>query len=136
MRAAAMSASPSKALLLASLGRTDDSDRVLATRSSSLTSWGRRVRLQSSGIPPGGAVLAHHHAFVRSLLGRFRGVELDTAGEGVLRVVRRPGRAISCARVICDELRDLGLSIRGVHTGEFERMDGKLGGFAVSMEPV
>ena len=45
-----------------------------------------------------------------------------------------PGRAIACACAIRDEVRGLGLEIRaGLHTGECERADGKLGGLAVSI---
>jgi len=43
-----------------------------------------------------------------------------------------PGRAIECALAIRDSVRSLGLEIRaGLHTGECERVDGKLGGIAV-----
>ena len=46
----------------------------------------------------------------------------------------RPATIISLtASAIRDAVRPLGLELRaGVHTGEFERVDGKLGGIAVS----
>ena len=63
-----------------------------------------------------------------------RGDELDTAGDGFFASFDGPGRAIACAREIRDGIRDLGLELRvGLHTGECERLDGKLGGLAVSI---
>ena len=79
-------------------------------------------------------LLARHHALVRRLLARHRGEELDTAGDGFFAAFDGPGRAIACACAIHDEVEGLGLEIRaGVHTGECERVDGKLGGIAVSI---
>ena len=79
-------------------------------------------------------LLARHHAVVRGFLARHRGEELDTAGDGFFASFDGPGRAITCAREIRDGIRDLGLDIRaGVHTGECERLEGKLGGLAVSI---
>ena len=63
---------------------------------------------------------------------RFRGEELDTAGDGFFAAFDGPGRAIECASAIRDAVRALGLEVRaGLHTGECERVDGKLGGIAV-----
>ena len=77
-------------------------------------------------------LLARHHTLVRGELVRFRGEELDTAGDGFFAAFDGPGRAIECACAIRDALRSLDLEIRaGVHTGECERVDGKLGGIAV-----
>jgi len=77
-------------------------------------------------------LLARHHTLVRGELVRFRGEELDTAGDGFFAAFDGPGRAIECACAIRDSLRSLDLEIRaGVHTGECERVDGKLGGIAV-----
>jgi class 3 adenylate cyclase len=43
-----------------------------------------------------------------------------------------PARAIRCACAITDSVRELGLEVRaGLHTGECELMDGKVGGIAV-----
>ena len=79
-------------------------------------------------------LLARHHAVVRGLLARHRGEELDTAGDGFFAAFDGPGRAIEAACAIRDEVRSLGLEIRaGLHTGECERVDGKLGGIAVSI---
>ncbi len=63
---------------------------------------------------------------------RFRGRELDTAGDGFFASFDGPARAIRCARAIVDAVKRLGLAVRaGVHTGECELIDGKVGGVAV-----
>lgn len=79
-------------------------------------------------------LLEQHHALTRRLIAQFRGDELDTAGDGFFASFDGPGRAITCACAIRDEVRALGLDIRaGIHTGECERIDGKLAGIAVSL---
>jgi len=73
-----------------------------------------------------------HHAAVRRELARYRGTEVDTAGDGFLATFDGPARAIRCAAAIIAAVRPIGLELRaGVHTGEVERMDGKLAGLAV-----
>jgi class 3 adenylate cyclase len=77
-------------------------------------------------------LLERHHALVRKELSRFRGRELDTAGDGFLASFDGPARAIRCACAIVDDLRELDLEIRaGLHTGECELVDGKVAGIAV-----
>jgi class 3 adenylate cyclase/pimeloyl-ACP methyl ester carboxylesterase len=79
-------------------------------------------------------LLERHHACVRSELARYRGIELDTAGDGFFARFDGPARAIRCARAIRDGVAELGLEIRaGVHTGECEVLDGKVAGVAVSI---
>ncbi|MGH3135415.1 MAG: adenylate/guanylate cyclase domain-containing protein [Gaiellaceae bacterium] len=75
-----------------------------------------------------------HHAHVRALLERFRGTEVDTAGDGFLASFDGPARAIRCAQAIVDEVKLLGIEVRaGLHTGECELIDGKVGGMAVNI---
>jgi len=75
-----------------------------------------------------------HHATVRTLLARYRGSELDTAGDGFFASFDGPARAVRCAVAITDAVRGLGIEIRaGLHTGEVERLDGKVGGLAVNI---
>jgi class 3 adenylate cyclase len=63
---------------------------------------------------------------------RYRGVEVDTAGEGFFASFDGPARAIRCACAITDSVRELGLDVRaGLHTGECELIDGKVAGIAV-----
>jgi class 3 adenylate cyclase len=79
-------------------------------------------------------LLHEHHVAVRRELSRFRGEELDTAGDGFFAVFDGPARAISCARSIVGAVGELGLDVRaGVHTGECELHEGKVAGIAVSM---
>src|SRR5262245_41945926 len=79
-------------------------------------------------------LLERHHAHVRALLDRYRGVEIDTAGDGFFATFDGPARAIRCARAIVDEVRRLGIEVRaGLHTGECETIDGKVGGIAVNI---
>ena len=78
------------------------------------------------------ALLARHHEVVRALISRYRGTEVDTAGDGFFATFDGPARAIHCATSIADAVHDLGLEIRaGLHTGECELMDGKVEGIAV-----
>jgi pimeloyl-ACP methyl ester carboxylesterase/class 3 adenylate cyclase len=77
-------------------------------------------------------LLAKHHASIRREFVRFRGAELDAAGDGFFARFDGPARAIRCARAITESVRDLGLEVRaGLHTGECEIIDGKIGGIAV-----
>jgi pimeloyl-ACP methyl ester carboxylesterase len=79
-------------------------------------------------------LLEQHHARTRAQLTRFRGVELDTAGDGFFARFDGPARAIRCACAVRDAVTDLGLEMRaGLHTGECEVMDGKVAGLAVSI---
>jgi pimeloyl-ACP methyl ester carboxylesterase len=77
-------------------------------------------------------LLARHHALIRRELVRFRGAELDVAGDGFFARFDGPARAIRCACAITESVRELGLEVRaGLHTGECEVMDRKVGGIAV-----
>ena len=67
-------------------------------------------------------------------LARFRGTEMDTAGDGFFATFDGPARAVRCAMAIADAVRGLSLDIRaGVHTGEVQTIDGKAGGIAVTI---
>jgi class 3 adenylate cyclase len=75
-----------------------------------------------------------HHGVIRRQLVRFRGTELDTAGDGFFASFDGPARAIRCAHAITEGVRALGIEIRaGLHTGECERIDRKVGGIAVNI---
>jgi class 3 adenylate cyclase len=64
-------------------------------------------------------LLERHNALVRRHLTRFRGRELDTAGDGFFASFDGPARAIRCAGALIDAVNELGLEIRaGLHTGE------------------
>ncbi|HSX21634.1 MAG TPA: adenylate/guanylate cyclase domain-containing protein [Gaiellaceae bacterium] len=77
-------------------------------------------------------LLEQHHLSVRRELERFRGVEVDTAGDGFMASFDGPARAIRCAQAIHEGIAGIGVDIRaGVHTGECERIGDKLSGIAV-----
>jgi class 3 adenylate cyclase len=79
-------------------------------------------------------LVERHHEVVRDALGRWRGVENDTAGDGFYATFDGPARAIRCAQEVASRVRDLGIQIRaGVHTGECEVIDNKCGGLTVSI---
>jgi class 3 adenylate cyclase len=77
-------------------------------------------------------LLEQHHRLIRRELVRFHGAELDVAGDGFFARFDGPARAIRCACAITENVQELGLELRaGLHTGECELMDGKVGGIAV-----
>ena len=77
-------------------------------------------------------LLERHHAIVREQLRAFRGEEVDTAGDGFLATFDGPGRAIRAAVAIRNGLLDSGIEVRcALHTGECERVGGKVAGIAV-----
>jgi class 3 adenylate cyclase len=68
----------------------------------------------------------------RRQLERFRGREIDVAGDGLFAVFDGPARAIRCASAIRDAVHPLGLEVRaGLHTGECELAGSKVRGIAV-----
>jgi class 3 adenylate cyclase len=78
-------------------------------------------------------LLEEHNTVVRRQLERFRGLEVDRAGDGFLATFDGPARAVRCALAVSEEVRALDLEIRaGVHTGEVELgADGAVAGIAV-----
>ena len=77
-------------------------------------------------------LVEEHHRRVRGQLARYRGVEVDTAGDGFFASFDGPARGVRCATSIVDAVAPLGIEVRaGVHTGEVETIDGKVGGMAV-----
>ncbi len=79
-------------------------------------------------------LVARHHSLVRGLIVRWRGREMDTAGDGFFAAFDGPARAIHCARAIVAGVRALGIEVRcGLHTGECEIFDGKVSGLTVAI---
>jgi class 3 adenylate cyclase len=78
------------------------------------------------------ALLESHNIVVREQLARYRGREVDSAGDSFLATFDGPARAIRCACAIRDELARLGIRVRaGLHTGECELVGEKVRGIAV-----
>ena len=78
------------------------------------------------------ALLRRYYAMVRDRLGRFGGRQIDTAGDGLFAAFDAPGDAINCALSIRDGATALGLGVRsGLHMGEAQTIEGKVGGIAV-----
>jgi class 3 adenylate cyclase len=112
-------------------GRQADRDRVLATVlfTDIVASTERAAQVGDAAWRD---LVARHHAQVRRELRRFGGREQDTAGDGFFATFERPVAALRCAAAILGAAAPLGLVERAaVHTGEVERMEGKLGGIAV-----
>jgi pimeloyl-ACP methyl ester carboxylesterase len=77
-------------------------------------------------------LLDRYYAIARRQLERFRGREIDTAGDGLFATFDGPARAIRCGSAIADAVRVLGITVRvGIHSGECEIVGEKVGGIAV-----
>jgi pimeloyl-ACP methyl ester carboxylesterase len=77
-------------------------------------------------------LLDEHHGRIRRLLDRFRGTEVDTAGDGFFATFDGPARGIRCACAARDAVREIGVEIRaGLHTGEVEHRGTAATGLAV-----
>ena len=110
-----------------------ESDRVLATVlfTDIVDSTAKAVEL---GDARWRELVQAHHELVRRQLVRHRGTEIDTAGDGFFASFDGPARAIRCACAISEGVHELGIEIRaGLHTGECERIDQKVGGIAVNI---
>ena len=76
--------------------------------------------------------LAEHRRILREAFDRHGGVEIDTAGDGFFARFDGPARAIRCAKAIAESVQPLGIDVRaGLHAGECELIDRKIGGIAV-----
>jgi len=111
--------------------RGQEPDRVLATVMFT-DIVGATERAVALGDRRWRDLLDSHHTVIREQLTRFRGREIDTAGDGFLAAFDGPARGVRCAGAIVREMRRLGLEIRaGLHTGECEILGDKLSGIAV-----
>jgi class 3 adenylate cyclase len=79
-------------------------------------------------------LVERHHTVVRAMLGRYRGIEQDVAGDGFFATFDGPARGVKCAQAIVDAVRPLELEVRaGVHTGEVGTTGEKASGIAVNV---
>src|SRR5262245_26868266 len=108
-----------------------EADRLLATVLFT-DIVGSTQRATELGDRSWGELLGRHHAAVRRELDRFRGREVDTAGDGFFATFDGPARGVRCALAVRQAVRSLGLEIRaGLHTGEVELVHGAMHGVAV-----
>jgi class 3 adenylate cyclase len=108
----------------------EDPDRVLATVlfTDIVGSTARAVKM---GDRQWMDALEAHQTMVRWFLERYRGREVDTAGDSFFATFDGPARAIRCALAVRDASREKDIDIRaGLHTGEVE-LGEKPGGIAV-----
>jgi pimeloyl-ACP methyl ester carboxylesterase len=111
--------------------RVEDADRVLATILFT-DIVGSTEHLARLGDRRWREVLEDHYRLARRELGRHRGREIKTTGDGLLATFDGPARAVRCAAAIRDRVRPLGVEVRaGLHTGEVELLDQDVGGIAV-----
>lgn len=111
--------------------RPSDTDRVLATIlfTDIVGSTERAIAL---GDRQWRELLERYYSTARRELARFRGREIDTAGDGLFAAFDGPARAIRCACRVRDEVRSLGIEVRsGLHAGECEVLGEKISGVAV-----
>lgn len=77
-------------------------------------------------------LLDRHDELARGELARHGGREIKMTGDGFLALFDAPARAIRCASVLRDGMRDLGVEVRmGLHAGEVELRGPDVGGIAV-----
>jgi class 3 adenylate cyclase len=76
-----------------------------------------------------------HDQIVRANLGRFRGREIKTMGDGFLATFDGPARGVRCAEAIAAGVKQLGIEIRaGLHTGEVALDGDDVAGLGVAIE--
>lgn len=77
-------------------------------------------------------LVERYYLLVRREVARFRGREVDTAGDGFFAIFDGPARGVRCALTVRDSVRQLGLEIRaGLHTGECQLIGDKVRGIAI-----
>jgi class 3 adenylate cyclase/pimeloyl-ACP methyl ester carboxylesterase len=108
-----------------------DLDRVLATVLFT-DIVGSTERAAALGDKRWRDLLESYNQVIREELERFRGREVDTAGDGFFATFDGPARAIRCACAMRSKLARLGIEIRaGLHTGECELVGDKVRGISV-----
>ena len=77
-------------------------------------------------------LLDRHDRCVRTEIGRFRGHEVNTVGDGFVATFDSPSRAIECALAVRTTLKASDIEVRaGIHTGEIEIRGNDVAGMAV-----
>jgi class 3 adenylate cyclase len=77
-------------------------------------------------------VLATYHELTQRELARSGGIQVGTAGDGIVATFEMPADAVRCARSIAEGVRALDVDVRaGVHTGEIEILGDDVAGIGV-----
>jgi class 3 adenylate cyclase len=113
------------------LSPADLGERVLATILFSdivgSTEMARRL-----GDHAWASLLREHNARIRAAIDRFRGREIDAAGDGFMAVFDGAAKAIHAAALMGPAVAELGLQVRvGLHTSEVEIAGGRARGIGV-----
>jgi class 3 adenylate cyclase len=112
-------------------GKPPVGDRILTTMLMTDIA-GSTDRASAVGDAAWDQLLDRHNALVREILERYRGTEIDTAGDGFLTMFDGAARAVQSALEVRAAVRGIGLDIRaGIHTGEVEVVPGGIRGIAV-----
>jgi class 3 adenylate cyclase len=78
------------------------------------------------------ALLREHNVRIRAAIDRFRGREIDSAGDGFLALFDGAARAVHAAALMDPSVAELGARVRvGLHTAEVEIVGGRARGVAV-----
>jgi pimeloyl-ACP methyl ester carboxylesterase len=113
--------------------QTVELDRILATVFF-VDIVGSTEKLAELGDRRWRELLTQFYTALREQLVRFRGREIDSAGDGVFATFDGPARAIRCAGATIQAVRSLGIEVRvGIHTGECEVLGDKVSGIAVHL---
>ena len=79
-------------------------------------------------------LIERHQSYMRRQLEHFKGREIEMVEDGLLAAFDGPARAIRCACAISDSATRLGISLKaGLHTGECDVIENKVGGIAVAI---
>jgi pimeloyl-ACP methyl ester carboxylesterase/class 3 adenylate cyclase len=116
---------------LAGVRHRIEDDRVLATvLFTSFEAGQQQVGVSSNWK----AVIEKLRAQVHKEISWFRGREIDMIGDRAFAIFDGPARAIRCAWAIKESASRLGAQLRaGLHTGECDIIDGKVGGIAAEI---
>ena len=77
-------------------------------------------------------LLSEHYSRMQFQLDRFRGRQVDRAGDGLLALFDGAGRAVECAAAMARSAGEMDIATRaGVHTGDVQLVPGGVRGVAV-----
>ncbi len=108
-------------------------DRVLATVMN-IKIVDPQAEAQTRGAEDWQNLLEGSREYVRRQLKLFKGKEISYDENGVLATFDGPARAIRCAKAITTSAQRLSIKVKtGLHTGECDILEDKLGGFAVEL---